>query len=409
MEPAPDAATGLRPAHGSHVIAKKGACAARPAVDSRGHSAAQIRRARQYAHLAPTQALAQMEIDGVPLAELPSHRLLGSARRTFLEGQREGPAGVVHMEDYLPSWLDFLQKERHDGWEYRPTQFPGLGIFINRACMDDLKRLCDAAASHPRDGSEVYVVQDATYKLNRSGWPLYGLGVAYLNANQGEVSSSVSLLCVGFIPKEATETLVPILTLAKAVAAEHGLDLRPRHVHGDCHGAMREASDLVWPEALFRRDLRHTLEAVDQHEGPKLLRKWLRREVSFMAATLSHNDFLFHEYTAAFLSKLEERDPEGKVYRYAAGYIFQRTEHGMWTAEWRSAVNLTSWEHDRASQCRPGFTTSSLSQALESYWSKLKHEPRLRLMPVRCNPASGALGSIADSGRSRLTEANFAS
>ena len=296
------------------------------------------------------------------------------------------------MEDYLPSWLDFLQKARLDGWEYRPTQFAGLGIFINRAFMDDLKRLCDAAASDPRDSSDV-----TWRKTPPTSWPLYGLGLAYLNANQGEVSSSVSLFCVGLLPNEATETLVPILTLAKGVAAEHGLDLWPRHVHGDCHGATREASDLVWPEAFFRRDLRHTLQAVDQHEGPKLLRKWLRREISFLVATLSHNDFLFHEY-------LEERDPEGKIYRYATGYIFQRTEQRMWTAQSRSGVNLTSWEHDRASPCRPGFTPSSVSQALESYWSKLNHEPQLRLMPARCDPASGALGSFADLGGSRLTE-----
>ena len=132
-------------------------------------------------------------------------------------------------------------------------------------------------------------------------------------------------------------------------------------VHWDDTAAGRQAHTVLLSDVVFRRCLRHQLTAVRRRAGDQ--KKFIASTIHFSATLM--NPLLFHLVWCSCLERLQGEEWGD----YVRHYVLRQHSGGLWTAEWYRTPRLASWDPCGDESIRPGFTSASLGQSIESWWS----------------------------------------
>ena len=372
------------------VIQAKGIHSQQPRM-VRGTSARSRQAARDMASRPPLQAAANLLAENV-VGDVPPLQTIKSARRNWLS-QNQDPANQGSDEGLL-AWRQWLQQASSrqangvtDVLELQVHHLSGdICALVALAFVEAAKM----AIQNDTYG-ESYAVADCSFKLNKSRWTLFLLGLSAKHKDDsGRWRSELLPLTFGWAPKEDAESLNYLLSFSVQWYEERGLSLRalkeagvrtlphsiapmnpsthagfgiPAQVHWDNTAAGRSAHAVVLSGVLFRRCLRHQLAAVRRYAGAQ--KKFVVATIHFTAACM--NPFLFHLIWSSVLERIDE--PEWR--EYVEEHVLQRSG-GLWTAEWYKPPRLADWDLCGDDSVRPGFTSASLGQSIESWWSAAK-------------------------------------
>ena len=339
---------------------------------------------------APLQAAANLLAENV-VGDVPPLQTIKSARRNWLS-QNQDPANQGSDEGLL-AWRQWLQQASSrqanvtDVLELQVHHLSGdICALVALAFVEAAKM----AIQNDTYG-ESYTVADCSFKLNKSRWTLFLLGLSAKHKDDsGRWRSELLPLTFGWAPKEDAESLNYLLSFCVQWYEERGLSLRalkeagvrtlphcitpmnpsthagfgiPAQVHWDNTAAGRSAHAAVLPGVLFRRCLRHQLAAVRRHAGAQ--KKFVVAAIHVTATCM--NPFQFHLVWSSVLERIDE--PEWR--EYVEEHVLQRSG-GLWTAEWYKPPRLADWDPSVNDSVCWDSLSPGLGQSIESGWSAAK-------------------------------------
>ncbi|CAJ1400887.1 unnamed protein product, partial [Effrenium voratum] len=300
-------------------VYERGTCAGATARVVRGQTVRQRLTAQRIAHLTPSQGLAALLADGTDRRDLPGLRTVEAARRRLkaVRAKRRGDA-KAHCSPTVLGLVVEARNSSNSGVHFQALQTEGVAATV---CILE--------------------EEDATYKMNCSGWCLSTIACPVLH------------LTGGLWRRAQLDIQEAIL----GIYEERGLDLR-RHVQAafyDNSPAQRAAHRAQLQGVPYRRDLRHQVAACRRRKGP------LSRGLSAWAQKSAFYPPLVFDLAAhTLLDRLRVKE-EYDWMSYLTDVAFSK-QGQLWSAEWQCCIAVA----------RPGFTPASVGQSKESQWAALK-------------------------------------
>ncbi|CAJ1442723.1 unnamed protein product, partial [Effrenium voratum] len=334
-------------------VYERGTCAGATARVVRGQTVRQRLTAQRIAHLTPSQGLASLLADGTDRRDLPGLRTVEAARRRLkaVRAKRRGDA-KAHCSPTVLRLVVEARNSSNSGVHYRALQTEGVAatVFILEEEVRAIRKWVD-------EGGSLIWSEDATYKMNCSGWCLSTIACPALHLTGGLWRTTELSLGHAWTPKESAAFCGDIKEAILGIYEERGLDLR-RHVQAafyDNSPAQRAAHRAQLQGVPYRRDLRHQVAACRRRKGP------LSRGLSAWAQKSAFYPPLVFDLAAqALLDRLRVKE-EYDWMSYLTDVAFSK-QGQLWSAEWQCCIAVA----------RPGFTPASVGQSKESQWAALK-------------------------------------